>query len=69
MPPKLDPSQVVDEYVQVTEGEVGAASSLALKIGPLGQGVRGALHHHAGHQGAVGARARPEEDEEHQAQR
>ncbi|KAL4553986.1 hypothetical protein LXL04_039894 [Taraxacum kok-saghyz] len=36
MPPKFDPSQVVDVYVRVTGGEVGAASSLALKIGPLG---------------------------------
>ncbi|CAA6666437.1 unnamed protein product [Spirodela intermedia] len=29
MPPKFDPSQVVDVYVRVTGGEVGAASSLA----------------------------------------
>ncbi|KAG2297448.1 hypothetical protein Bca52824_044117 [Brassica carinata] len=29
MPPKLDPSQIVDVYVRVTGGEVGAASSLA----------------------------------------
>ncbi|XP_075664254.1 large ribosomal subunit protein uL11x-like [Castanea sativa] len=36
MPPKLDPSQVVDMYIQVTRGEVGAVSSLAPKIGPLG---------------------------------
>ncbi|KAL0896861.1 hypothetical protein Bca101_080822 [Brassica carinata] len=36
MPPKLDPSQIVDVYVRVTGGEVGAASSLAPKIGPLG---------------------------------
>ncbi|CAK9197641.1 unnamed protein product [Sphagnum troendelagicum] len=36
MPPKLDPSQVVEVYVRVTGGEVGAASSLAPKIGPLG---------------------------------
>ncbi|CBI32732.3 unnamed protein product, partial [Vitis vinifera] len=35
MPPKFDPSQVVDVYVRVTGGEVGAASSLAPKIGPL----------------------------------
>nr|POE82105.1 60s ribosomal protein l12-3 [Quercus suber] len=28
MPPKLDPLQVVDVYVQVTGGEVRAASSL-----------------------------------------
>ncbi|KAK6150687.1 hypothetical protein DH2020_015619 [Rehmannia glutinosa] len=33
---KFDPSQVVDVYVRVTGGEVGAASSLAPKIGPLG---------------------------------
>ncbi|XP_075672978.1 large ribosomal subunit protein uL11x-like [Castanea sativa] len=36
MPPRLDPSQVVDVYARVTGGEVRAASSLALKIGPLG---------------------------------
>ncbi|GLJ45808.1 hypothetical protein SUGI_0963930 [Cryptomeria japonica] len=36
MPPKFDPSQVVEVYVRVTGGEVGAASSLAPKIGPLG---------------------------------
>ncbi|KAL4580425.1 hypothetical protein LXL04_016617 [Taraxacum kok-saghyz] len=36
MPPKFDPSQVVDVYVRVTGGEVGAESSLAPKIGPLG---------------------------------
>ena len=36
MPPKLDPSQIVDVYVRVTGGEVGAASSLAPKIGPPG---------------------------------
>ncbi|KAL3679995.1 hypothetical protein R1sor_022951 [Riccia sorocarpa] len=36
MPPKLDPSQLVEVYVRVTGGEVGAASSLAPKIGPLG---------------------------------
>ncbi|KAK6151520.1 hypothetical protein DH2020_014155 [Rehmannia glutinosa] len=36
MPPKFDPSQVVDVYVRVTGGEVGAASSLAPKIGVLG---------------------------------
>ncbi|KAL0008773.1 hypothetical protein SO802_010275 [Lithocarpus litseifolius] len=36
MPPKLDPLQVVDVYVRVTEGKVRTASSLAPKIGPLG---------------------------------
>ncbi|GBG77930.1 hypothetical protein CBR_g25861 [Chara braunii] len=36
MPPKFDPSQVVEVFVRVTGGEVGAASSLAPKIGPLG---------------------------------
>ncbi|KAJ0735206.1 putative ribosomal protein L11/L12 [Helianthus annuus] len=40
MPPKFDPTQVVDVYVRVTGGEVGAASSLALKIGPLGLSPR-----------------------------
>jgi len=36
MPPKFDPSQVIEVFVRVTGGEVGAASSLAPKIGPLG---------------------------------
>ncbi|PNW75489.1 hypothetical protein CHLRE_12g528750v5 [Chlamydomonas reinhardtii] len=36
MPPKFDPSDVVEVCVRVTGGEVGAASSLAPKIGPLG---------------------------------
>nr|GMD12499.1 60S ribosomal protein L12 [Ipomoea batatas]GMD17575.1 60S ribosomal protein L12 [Ipomoea batatas] len=36
MPPKFDPTQVVEVFVRVTGGEVGAASSLAPKIGPLG---------------------------------
>ncbi|KAL0009066.1 hypothetical protein SO802_010568 [Lithocarpus litseifolius] len=40
MLPKLDPSQVVDVYVRVTGGEVGAASSLALKIHPLGLSLK-----------------------------
>ena len=40
MPQKLDPSQLVDVYVQVTEGEVGAASSLTPKIGPLGLSLK-----------------------------
>ncbi|KAJ0532109.1 putative ribosomal protein L11/L12 [Helianthus annuus] len=31
MPRRFDPSQVVDVYVRVTSGEVGAASSLAQK--------------------------------------
>ena len=35
-PPKFDPSAVVEVYVRATGGEVGAASSLAPKIGPLG---------------------------------
>ncbi|ONK66758.1 uncharacterized protein A4U43_C06F11640 [Asparagus officinalis] len=35
MPPKFDPSQVVDVYVMVTGGEVVTVSSLALKIGPF----------------------------------
>jgi hypothetical protein len=34
--PKFDPSAVVEVYVRATGGEVGAASSLAPKIGPLG---------------------------------
>ncbi|CAI5963608.1 unnamed protein product [Closterium sp. NIES-65] len=36
MPPKMDPTAIVDVFVRVTGGEVGAASSLAPKIGPLG---------------------------------
>nr|GMD28404.1 60S ribosomal protein L12 [Ipomoea batatas] len=40
MPPKFDPTQVVEVFVRVTGGEVGAASSLAPKIGPLGARAR-----------------------------
>ena len=36
MPPKFDPSAILIVYVRATGGEVGAASSLAPKIGPLG---------------------------------
>jgi large subunit ribosomal protein L12e len=36
MAPKVDPTAVVEVYVRATGGEVGAASSLAPKIGPLG---------------------------------
>lgn len=36
MPPKADPNAVVEIFLRVTGGEVGAASSLAPKIGPLG---------------------------------
>eukprot|EP00897_Mesotaenium_endlicherianum_P009286 jgi/Mesen1/8386/ME000468S07822 len=36
MPPKMDPTAIVEVFVRVTGGEVGAASSLAPKIGPLG---------------------------------
>ncbi|KAL4518259.1 hypothetical protein Ndes2526B_g01316 [Nannochloris sp. 'desiccata'] len=36
MPPKFDPSEVLEVFVRATGGEVGAASSLAPKIGPLG---------------------------------
>ncbi|XP_065051079.1 large ribosomal subunit protein uL11-like [Rhopilema esculentum] len=36
MPPKFDPSAVVVVYLRVVGGEVGATSSLAPKIGPLG---------------------------------
>ncbi|CAA2953279.1 60S ribosomal L12 [Olea europaea subsp. europaea] len=36
MPSKFDLDPVVDVFVRVTGGEVGAASSLAPKIGPLG---------------------------------
>eukprot|EP00271_Cylindrocystis_brebissonii_P010785 TRINITY_DN27175_c0_g1_i1.p1 TRINITY_DN27175_c0_g1~~TRINITY_DN27175_c0_g1_i1.p1 ORF type:complete len:167 (-),score=52.38 TRINITY_DN27175_c0_g1_i1:633-1133(-) len=36
MPPKMDPTQIVEVFVRVTGGEPAAASSLAPKIGPLG---------------------------------
>ncbi|CAH8450729.1 unnamed protein product [Schistosoma haematobium] len=36
MPPKLDPTAVTYCYLRVIGGEVGATSSLAPKIGPLG---------------------------------
>ncbi|KAL1921686.1 60S ribosomal protein uL11 [Calcarisporiella thermophila] len=36
MPPKLDPNEVKILYLRTTGGEVGASSSLAPKIGPLG---------------------------------
>mgnify|MGYP003573649462 CR=1 FL=1 len=36
MPPKMDPSEVKIIYMRATGGEVGAASALAPKVGPLG---------------------------------
>jgi|TARA_B110000977_G_scaffold194704_1_gene271813 large subunit ribosomal protein L12e len=36
MPPKFDPSSVIEVFLRATGGEIGAASSLAPKIGPLG---------------------------------
>lgn len=36
MAPKMDPDAIIVVYVRATGGEVGAASSLAPKIGPLG---------------------------------
>ena len=36
MPPKFDPTAVNYVYLRVVGGEVGATSSLAPKIGPLG---------------------------------
>ncbi|CAG9462451.1 unnamed protein product [Pedinophyceae sp. YPF-701] len=36
MAPKFDPTAVQEVFLRVTGGEVGAASSLAPKIGPLG---------------------------------
>lgn len=36
MPPKFDPSEVKLVYLRCVGGEVGATSSLAPKIGPLG---------------------------------
>jgi large subunit ribosomal protein L12e len=36
MPPKFDPNAVVEMKMRCVGGEVGAASSLAPKVGPLG---------------------------------
>lgn len=36
MPPKFDPNAVMYVYIRAVGGEIGAASSLAPKIGPLG---------------------------------
>ncbi|KAE8743540.1 hypothetical protein FOCC_FOCC010865 [Frankliniella occidentalis] len=36
MPPKFDPNEVKQVYLRCVGGEVGATSSLAPKIGPLG---------------------------------
>ncbi|XP_037045810.1 60S ribosomal protein L12-like [Bradysia coprophila] len=36
MPPKFDPTEVKNVYLRCVGGEVGATSSLAPKIGPLG---------------------------------
>jgi large subunit ribosomal protein L12e len=36
MPPKFDPNSVVTIYIRTIGGEIGAVSSLAPKIGPLG---------------------------------
>merc|ERR1711975_5087 len=36
MPPKNDPNAITVVYVRTVGGEVGAASSLAPKVGPLG---------------------------------
>ncbi|KFM82963.1 60S ribosomal protein L12, partial [Stegodyphus mimosarum] len=36
MPPKFDPSEIKTVYLRVVGGEVGATSSLAPKVGPLG---------------------------------
>ncbi|XP_002741477.1 large ribosomal subunit protein uL11-like [Saccoglossus kowalevskii] len=36
MPPKFDPTAITEVFLRVTGGEVGATSSLAPKIGPLG---------------------------------
>ena len=36
MPPKFDPSSVVVIFIRTIGGEIGAVSSLAPKIGPLG---------------------------------
>ena len=34
MPPKFDPTAIVEVFLRVVGGEVGATSSLAPKIGP-----------------------------------
>jgi len=36
MPPKIDPTLISTIYIRTVGGEVGAVSSLAPKIGPLG---------------------------------
>ncbi|NJI29996.1 60S ribosomal protein L12, partial [Aeromonas veronii] len=36
MPPKFDPNEIKHVYLRCVGGEVGATSSLAPKIGPLG---------------------------------
>ena len=36
MPPKFDPTAINFVYLRAVGGEVGATSSLAPKIGPLG---------------------------------
>lgn len=36
MPPKFDPEAITEVYLKAVGGEVGAASTLAPKIGPLG---------------------------------
>ena len=36
MPPKFDPNEVKTIFIRVVGGEVGAVSSLAPKVGPLG---------------------------------
>jgi len=36
MPPKFDPTEVKIIYLRAVGGEIGATSSLAPKIGPLG---------------------------------
>jgi len=36
MPPKFDPTEIKQVYMRCVGGEVGATSSLAPKIGPLG---------------------------------
>ena len=36
MPPKIDPQTITTIYIRTVGGEVGAVSSLAPKLGPLG---------------------------------
>ena len=36
MPPKIDPNTITTIFIRTVDGEIGAVSSLAPKLGPLG---------------------------------